>query len=25
MSNGSNIPSVEYLKQQMFVRLGITY
>jgi hypothetical protein len=25
MSNGSNIASVEYLKQQMFVRLGITY
>jgi hypothetical protein len=25
MSNGSNIPSVEYVKQQMFVRLGLTY
>jgi hypothetical protein len=25
LSNGSNIPSVEYLKQQMFVRLGLTY
>jgi len=25
MSNNSNIPSVEYLKQQMFVRLGLTY
>jgi hypothetical protein len=24
-SNGSNIPAVEYLKQQMFVRLGLTY
>jgi hypothetical protein len=24
-SNSSNIPSVEYLKQQMFVRLGLTY
>jgi hypothetical protein len=24
-SNGSNIPEVEYLKQQMFVRLGLTY
>jgi hypothetical protein len=25
MSNSSNITTVEYLKQQMFVRLGITY
>jgi hypothetical protein len=25
LSNNSNIPSVEYLKQQMFVRLGLTY
>jgi len=25
MSNSSNIMTVEYLKQQMFVRLGITY
>ncbi|HMF42469.1 MAG TPA: hypothetical protein VKQ32_17470, partial [Polyangia bacterium] len=25
LSNSSNIASVEYLKQQMFVRLGITY
>ena len=25
LSNSSNIPSVEYLKQQMFVRLGLTY
>jgi len=25
LSNNSNLPSVEYLKQQMFVRLGITY
>lgn len=25
MSNSSNIATVEYLKQQMFVRLGITY
>jgi hypothetical protein len=24
-SNSSNLPSVEYLKQQMFVRLGVTY
>jgi hypothetical protein len=25
LSNNSNIPSVEYLKQQMFVRVGLTY
>lgn len=25
LSNSSNIPNVEYLKQQMFVRLGLTY
>ena len=25
ISNSSNIPAVEYLKQQMFVRLGLTY
>jgi hypothetical protein len=25
LSNSSNIPTVEYLKQQMFVRLGLTY
>jgi hypothetical protein len=25
LSNSSNIPTVEYLKQQMFVRAGITY
>jgi len=25
LNNNSNIPSVEYLKQQMFVRLGLTY
>ena len=25
ISNSSNISSVEYLKQQMFVRLGLTY
>jgi len=25
MSNSSNIAAVEYLKQQMLVRLGITY
>jgi hypothetical protein len=25
LSNNSNLPSVEYLKQQMFVRLGLTY
>jgi hypothetical protein len=25
LTNGSNIPTVEYLKQQMFVRLGLTY
>jgi hypothetical protein len=25
LSNSSNIPTVEYLKQQMFVRVGVTY
>jgi len=25
LNNSSNIASVEYLKQQMFVRLGLTY
>jgi len=25
LSNSSNVPNVEYLKQQMFVRVGITY
>jgi hypothetical protein len=25
LSNNSNLDSVEYLKQQMFVRIGLTY
>jgi len=25
LSNSSNVPTVEYLKQQVFVRLGVTY